>query len=122
MLLKVNEVYERIVFFLLGFFLFYHTAACMWIMLAAFSEDDNWMVAFRNEYEDSSGYSFVDDYTTGDWYLVGCYFITTTVTTIGFGDITPVSNLERFYCSLLECIGVIAFSFATGTLGQMIAT
>ena len=80
------------------------------------------MVAFRNEYEDSSGYSFVDDYTTGDWYLVGCYFITTTVTTIGFGDITPVSNLERFYCSLLECIGVIAFSFATGTLGQMIAT
>ena len=48
MLLKVNEMYERIVFFLLGFFLFYHTAACLWIFLAAFEEENNWRMYFRN--------------------------------------------------------------------------
>ena len=33
-MLKVNAGYERLIFFLLGFCLFNHTFACLWVMLA----------------------------------------------------------------------------------------
>ena len=33
-ILKVNAGYERLIFFFLGFVLFNHTFACLWIMLA----------------------------------------------------------------------------------------
>ena len=41
-ILKVNAGYERLVFFLLGFIIFNHTFACLWIMLASFNENLNW--------------------------------------------------------------------------------
>lgn len=51
------------------------------------------------------------------------YFITTTLTTIGLGDLRPVSNFERLIGSMLMLIGVavfsIIFSRATASLSKI---
>lgn len=121
-ILKVNAGYERLIFFFLGFVLFNHTFACIWIMLTQFNEFLNWRIAFTEKMIDSNGVAVADDFGDGDWYIVGLNFIATTVTTVGFGDITPMNNIERVFCNLLMFIGVAAFSFATGALGSIIAS
>lgn len=45
----------------------------------------------------------------------------TTITTVGFGDIGPTNAVERLFCSLNMVIGVVAFSFASGSLSSIIA-
>lgn len=52
--------------------------------------------------------------------MVSFYFVVTTVTTVGYGDINPVNGIERFFCIILLFIGVMTFSFASGALSSII--
>ena len=120
--MNTNAGSERILFYLFGFVLFNHTFSSIWIMLASFDERNNWRSAFRDKFLDADGNSPVDTYGDGDWYIVALYFIATTVTTVGYGDLGPMNNIERGFCNVLMFIGVVTFSFATGALGSMIAS
>ena len=57
-----------------------------------------------------------------DWelYMTSFYFTITTIVTVGYGDITAVSIIEKIVAVFLMITGVIAFSFATGTLASII--
>lgn len=48
------------------------------------------------------------------------YWAVTTITTVGFGDITGSNNLERVFCAVMMIIGVILFSFASGALASIL--
>ena len=54
-------------------------------------------------------------------YVTSYYFTVTTIMTVGYGDITAQSLGEKLLAILLMLIGVIAFSFATGSISNMIA-
>ena len=45
----------------------------------------------------------------------------TTIVTVGFGDIHAYNVGEKILCILLMLIGVISFSFATGSLSSIIS-
>jgi hypothetical protein len=53
-------------------------------------------------------------------YMTSFYFTITTIVTVGYGDITAISVIEKMVASVLMITGVIAFSFATGTLASII--
>ncbi len=57
-----------------------------------------------------------------DWelYMTSFYFTITTIVTVGYGDITAISIIEKIVAVFLMITGVIAFSFATGTLASII--
>ena len=120
--INFNETLEKYILRVLVCILINHSLACIWIMLASFDDLHNWRLALRDKFADFNDYSLIDDYSDWDWYMVGIYFIPTTVTTVGYGDITPMNNIERGFCSVLMFIGVISFSVATGALGSLIAT
>jgi hypothetical protein len=43
------------------------------------------------------------------------YYSFTSLTTIGFGDISPANNVERMICAVMFfCIGVTLFSYIMG--------
>ncbi len=44
----------------------------------------------------------------------------TTVLTVGYGDITAYSIIEKCFCIIMMLIGVFSFSYATGTLSAII--
>lgn len=46
--------------------------------------------------------------------ILGTYFSFTTLSTVGFGDLSPRSDPERLMCSLILMIGVGVFSMVLG--------
>ena len=55
-------------------------------------------------------------------YLKAFYFVVTTLVTVGYGDISATNTAEELMCILLMLMGVMCFSFATGTIASLITT
>ena len=54
-----------------------------------------------------------------DIYAIAFYWTIATITTVGYGDISGTNILEMVFASIIMLIGVIAFSFANGTLSSI---
>jgi hypothetical protein len=50
------------------------------------------------------------------------YFTVTTILTVGYGDIRAYNTDEKLFCIFLMLIGVLSFSFATGSLSSIISS
>ena len=48
------------------------------------------------------------------------YFAIVTLSTVGFGDITPSSDLGRLFTALMICSGVILIPWQAGKLAQIL--
>ena len=46
----------------------------------------------------------------------------TTLVTVGYGDITAYSVAEKCMCIILMILGVLVFSFTTGSLSSIITS
>ena len=53
-------------------------------------------------------------------YLDAYYYAITTLTTVGYGDRTPVTDLEKLFSILTEVAGGITFGILAGTLAAMV--
>jgi len=54
--------------------------------------------------------SFITNYGDSFWYVI------TTVTTVGYGDIVPVTGLGRVIASFLQIVGIIMYGSLVGTI------
>ena len=50
------------------------------------------------------------------------YFVITTFTTVGFGDINGLTSPERMFCLVLMLVGALFFSFLVSSLSSMLST
>ena len=53
--------------------------------------------------------------------LICCYFALATLSTVGYGDYYPISNLERIIAVLVMLIGVAFFSYIMGSFIEIIS-
>ena len=87
--LNLGEGFEKLVFFILMSSMICHIVACMWCFTATFEKEDNdnghinWLMAEEIEHE---------SITTK--YLFALYFTITTITTVGYGDISANNAIE----------------------------
>eukprot|EP01065_Artemidia_motanka_P022415 TRINITY_DN2660_c0_g1_i1.p1 TRINITY_DN2660_c0_g1~~TRINITY_DN2660_c0_g1_i1.p1 ORF type:complete len:859 (+),score=128.12 TRINITY_DN2660_c0_g1_i1:77-2653(+) len=51
-----------------------------------------------------------------DKFTLSVYFVITTLTSVGYGDVSPTSTGAQWYCMVLQCIGVL-FIVYTGAVG-----
>lgn len=110
--LKIGIGFERLLFFFLIFMILTHIGACLWLIIASLYDETytgTWMESYINEGNSNS-----------DLYAIAFYWTITTITTVGYGDISGNNNLEKVFCSLIMVIGVFAFSFANGSLASII--
>lgn len=54
-------------------------------------------------------------------YVHAYYYGMTTLTTVGFGDITPTTDTEKAWTIISELLGTIVFASLAGVLSQMLA-
>jgi hypothetical protein len=43
--------------------------------------------------------------------IANVYFAFTSLSTVGFGDFHPISDLERLFCAFILVLGVLIFSY-----------
>ena len=89
--LNLGEGFERLVFFILMSGMICHIVACMWCFTATFDGDEeesddghtNWLKAKE-----------IEENGIGSKYLFALYFTVTTITTVGYGDISANNPIE----------------------------
>ena len=65
-------------------------------------------------------YFEIDDNTVSHNLILGTYFAFTTLSTVGFGDLHPKSDLERVFCVVILVMGVSIFSIFLGDFQEII--
>ena len=83
-----------------------HLIACVWVIAGSFDEN-SWV-------------SSTDNMPKNELYLTSFYFSITTMTTVGYGDMSASSFTEKICCIFIMFVGVISFSFASGALANYI--
>lgn len=87
----------KIILAVSGVMLIIHWISCGWMLL--------------NPRTDMDPYSF---------YNISLYWTVTTLTTVGYGDITPQTNLARLYTMGVMLIGVASYGIIIGNFSRMI--
>jgi CRP-like cAMP-binding protein len=90
-----------------------HIMACLWYYSAKFQDfaPDTWVLKF--------GYLDLD---VGSLYLRSIYFIITTLSTVGYGDIYPVNDLERILAAVWIIFVMFFMSFTIGSMSGMMSS
>ena len=60
------------------------------------------------------------DETEVDLYLICLYWAIKTLTTVGYGDITPQNPQERIYASIIMIAGIFIYSYIIGAVANVI--
>lgn len=109
--LRINQGKERLLFFSIFFVFFFHITACMFIFIGTLDGDmSSWMW---------DPYYYMMD--AGQLYIMSLYFIVTTTSTVGYGDLSASTTLERIYCIVIMLAGVTAFTFISGALSSILS-
>ncbi len=110
-LISENYTLERTVLLLIDSLMFigiFHCLICYYIFLGTHSYP-NWII--KTNAENESFFSI---------YIESFYFLVTTITTVGYGDITCSSFGERIFHIFLLAIGSIFYSYIISTIGNYI--
>lgn len=106
--MNLTSALQRFIKFIVTFLIVSHMITCIWIYLAKFNYP-NWLS--RNGFLDSE---------ISELYIASLYFHWVTIFTIGYGDILSNNSLERVYNSLLMFVGILVYSFAVSSLGNIV--
>ncbi len=105
-----NSGYLRITKFCVSVMLLIHLIACSWFAIAFADNfpDNSWVV--------TAGIKNADSTTQ---YIRSLYWTITTMTTVGFGDITPNRNIEYVLTSIMMLLGASLYAYIIGNIASL---
>ena len=101
----LEQLFKFLIYFII-FFLFIHLFICLHIYFS-FQNYPNWII-----HTNLINNSFLSI------YIASFYFMITTVTTVGYGDIVCISFIERIYHIFLLVIGTLLYTFLVSKIGN----
>eukprot|EP00439_Symbiodinium_sp_Y106_P003195 s3340_g1.t1 len=128
---QVSPLFLRLGLLFMNVCFLAHVVACMWHWLATLPLDPQGCVSGRLECfgDDSiedlsatwlqgSGGSQDTD-TNAKKYVAALYWVFTTMTTVGYGDIFPMNNIERVFAVGVMIFGATVFGYIVGSVAEM---
>ena len=86
------------------------------ILILAYFLGTLWFILTKHTTDSEDEYTFYNEYELGPrtnfenlWIVV--YFMFTTLSTVGFGDFHPKSEIERVFMTFILLVGVACFSY-----------
>lgn len=114
---EINLTFLRIATMLLKLIFLSHILACFWFYTAFLTGLDPDIPTWVSAYDDGSGLDAPPDVQ----YLYSMYWALTTLTTVGYGDITPTNNTERTYTAVSLLIGALVFGYMLSSIGSLVS-
>ena len=109
---NVNPAIIRMIQLITIIFLIDHWVACLWFFIgdAARFAGESWLT--------TASLDFAPPITQ---YMKSLYWSITTLTTVGYGDITPTTDLEIAFTLMVMFLGVSMYAFIIGNVTSLIA-
>lgn len=110
-LIEIGEIYELLAI-MFKMVCIAHIYACMWHFISFINknEENNWIHSKNLQ--------------LSEWYeryIYSFYWALTTMVTVGYGDITPSSELETIFCSFSLLTGSLVFGYCFNRIGALIS-
>jgi len=109
----------RVVNFLLGLIFTCHLMACGWYLTAALHDNPGVTWVARREFGENK--TLLHQSPIEQW-LTSMYFILTVFSTVGFGDMSAVTEAEIVYVVLTMVVGAVVHSIVISEVIQIITT
>jgi hypothetical protein len=87
-----------------------HLVACAWFLLPALEGSPNGSWVTRQG---------IDGLSVPAQYLRSLYWAVVTMTTVGYGDITPGTDLEHAFAIVVMLLGASLYAFAIGNIASL---
>ncbi|MCB1191555.1 MAG: cyclic nucleotide-binding domain-containing protein [Leptospiraceae bacterium] len=97
--LLVSAGKTRLMYLIFWILVVIHFVTCGWIFIKSFEEP-------------------IANY--GSVYISAFYWTVTTFTTIGYGDITPQSDIERIYVTMVMILGAGIYGYTIGNVAHLL--
>lgn len=109
---NVNPVVIRMINLVLIIFLIDHWVACLWFFIGKTTKisNESWLTT-----------ASLENVRTTTQYMKSLYWSITTLTTVGYGDITPTNDLEIAFTLVIMFLGVSMYAFIIGNVASLIA-
>jgi len=96
----VAPTWIKITLAITGSLIAIHLISCLWIVVSSLSEQNK---------------------SALDTYVHSVYWTITTLTTVGYGDITPTSNIGKIFTMFVMIMGVGVYGFVIGNISQILS-
>ena len=114
---EANLSFLRIVQLLAALVFLAHVLACFWWYVASLVGLDAATETWASGYADG----YLLSAPPGTQYLASMYWALTTLTTVGYGDITPTNDAERGYAIFSLLMGALVFGYMLSSVAGLIA-
>ena len=111
--IHISAELERLIWLAISFFISVHLIACFWGLIGLIGPEpaQSWVLVYG--YMDESEFQF---------YLICVYWVITTLTTVGYGDIGPQNYAERIAAWMVMIFGVFVYSYIIGAVSGLVSS
>lgn len=95
-----------------------HILSCLWIFIGQMASDDDDQV-----YKGSWAEKYMANNDTNSFasiYIISLYWVITTLSTCGYGDISATNEYEQIFCIGMMVAGCVWFAYINGVLFSLI--
>ena len=91
-----------------------------WIYLGRIAGEETWLTSLNERADVKGDKRIIAEKEQSDIMIAACYWVITTLTTVGYGDIYGKTHYEQLYMMILEFLGIFMFSIFMGTISDLL--